>query len=348
MNEATPAPGPGHNLPPEDQQLRDNIAERHRALKVRADELLLDGKAMPDVVKEDDIPRVTDFTQSLRLHMGDIDLSRKQEKSRFDRLAKLVDGVFHGWRTPLQDLHDRVKRRLDIALSAKAERVRAEKERDAELQRQAAKAEADRLEKERQRKQAEAEAAQRQAQEAERLRVQAAIDAAPKPAPTPPPAPADDAAAPASAQPRPMTPGERVAALEAERIANLQAKRASEVADTKAKELQTVSHQAERARASFAGASVKVQKVQQSKASEHAKTRGVYGAVATLQEFWDHGPIDRKAMFDHAPTRRIIWRLLSDDALVEAVKAHIGAAGGNKPDKLAGVEFFKNTRTQVR
>lgn len=75
------------------------------------------------------------------------------------------------------------------------------------------------------------------------------------------------------------------------------------------------------------------------KPAELSRTRGDYGATASLRTFWDFRDLDRAALDlerlrEHLPI----------DALEKAVRAHIKAGGR----VLKGVEIFENTHSVVR
>lgn len=87
------------------------------------------------------------------------------------------------------------------------------------------------------------------------------------------------------------------------------------------------------------GDAVKAQKVAEVKPAELSRTRGDYGAVASLRTFWDFTELDRDAI-DLEKLRPH----LAVDAIEKAVRSYIRAGGR----RLAGVRIFENTASAVR
>ena len=137
---------------------------------------------------------------------------------------------------------------------------------------------------------------------------------------------------------------ERRAREEAERIAREEAERAAkaaaeaEAAIKAAPDLQAAIV-AEAAAAQAAADAEKAKKAAEAKPAELSRSRGDYGAVASLHTFWDFADLDRatldlEALRQHIPA----------DALEKAVRAFVKAGGRN----LKGVRIFENTETKVR
>lgn len=142
---------------------------------------------------------------------------------------------------------------------------------------------------------------------------------------------------------------------EAERAAAEAAKRAQEEANKAAATLQTeadldaaiaAEDLAKQATADAAAAS----RASNAKAAELSRTRGDYGAVASLRGFIDFDGLDRATLELDA-----LRPYLPQDAIEKAVRAYIRARGeellpviraGNQP--LKGVRIFENSRTAVR
>lgn len=160
---ATPA-GFGHNQPPKEEQLRDEILARHAHLEPRTKHLEEQLGNLPEVITEDELGPWTDFAKSLRSHLKSLDGAREIEKEPFMRASQLVDGIFKTTMEPLKKGLDTLKERLGIAADKKAARVKAEAAEKARLAR---------LEEERKQREAEAEAQRLREEAAERARVAA-------------------------------------------------------------------------------------------------------------------------------------------------------------------------------
>lgn len=344
MNAITPdKPTIGHNLPSEEQAIRDNLIEKHRSLQPRAAELLADGAKLPEVIAEDQIPQVTDFIGSVKTHMNKIEQTRKVEKDPYTRGGQIIDGYFKKMGEPLETLWSEAKRRLDRALNAKADRVRKQQEAEAARIRAEA-AERQRIaEEERKKKEAElaeararAEAAEKkQREESERL--QREIDEAERKRKE------SEAKTEQAEIERRAAIQRQVDAAAAEAAANVQKKRAEEDAAKKESAAADAQRDAERADRQLDSAAAKEHRVQTAKTSEFARTRGEYGKLGTLQEFWNHTGLDRDTL-----DKRAIWKFISDEALEQAVGRYIGSFAGNEPKPIKGVKFFKDSSAVVR
>ena len=137
---------------------------------------------------------------------------------------------------------------------------------------------------------------------------------------------------------------ERRAREEAEQVAREEADRAAkaaaeaEAAIKAAPDLQAAIV-AEAAAAQAAANAEKAKKAAEAKPAELSRTRGDYGAVASLHRFWDFADLDRatldlEALRQHLPA----------DALEKAVRAFIKAGGR----ELRGTRIFENTETKVK
>ena len=129
---------------------------------------------------------------------------------------------------------------------------------------------------------------------------------------------------------------ERAARAEAERAAKAAAE--AEAAIKAASDLQAAIV-AEAAAAQAAADAEKAKKAAEAKPAELSRSRGDYGAVASLHTFWDFADLDRatldlEALRQHLPA----------DALEKAVRAFVKAGGR----ELRGARIFENTGTKVR
>ena len=82
----------------------------------------------------------------------------------------------------------------------------------------------------------------------------------------------------------------------------------------------------------------------QAKPAELSRTRGDYGAVASLRTFWDFRHLDRATLDLEA-----LRPHLSQEALEKAVRAYIKAnfASDHTGQQIKGVEIYQNNRAQV-
>lgn len=385
----------GHNLPSEEQAIRDNMAELYRSYQPRVDELLADGAKIPEVIPEEMIPTVTDFIGACTTHVKKVDGTRKAEKDKYTRAGQVVDGFFKRLIDKIDDgngngLKWTIQKRLKAALDAKADRERREKEdaarkereaadarkraadellrqeqeRAAAAKREAEAAEARRLEQQRilqeeirrdeERKRAATEQAERDRAAAEELARQnsdpvtgcdpANLGAEPMNTDgTGEPAAVSVETGPPPATPAPLSLAERLAVEERERLAGLAAKRTAAAAENAQRDLAEATREADRATNRATAATMQHAKVIAAPSADFARTRGDYGKVATLQDFWDISPVDRDQL-----DKRAIWKFITDEALEQAVRAYRDSFAGQEPKPLKGVTFFKNTRGQVR
>lgn len=123
---------------------------------------------------------------------------------------------------------------------------------------------------------------------------------------------------------------------EAERLAREAAEAAAKVADEKS--LQAAIEQERVAKEAVADV-VKANVAAEAKSSELSRTRGEYGAVASLRTYWTFSDIDRAAL-DLDKLRMHIPL----DALERAVRAYIKVGGR----ELRGVKIFETTDSVVR
>lgn len=168
MNQDNQTPGPGHNSGSQEDQIRDNIRERHPHLEPRASELLKTAQAVPAEISEEIAGKVADFIKSISAHIKAIDGARSLEKEPYIKGGRIVDGLFKKMAEPLETAKKELEKRLGIVLRAKEERERREAAEKARREREEAE-ERKRVADELARKQREeAEAAKRAAEEAER------------------------------------------------------------------------------------------------------------------------------------------------------------------------------------
>lgn len=316
---AEPDPGFGHNNPPPD--LLGRLCEDHADLLKRRDELLGGiGRAPKEIEDEDTAGRMADFVQK----QIDPFLKRAKdvhqaEKEPFLSGGRTVDGF---WHTLIDDI-EKGKAALNVVRKAYADKKAAEERRRREEEARKA-AEVARLarekaaEEERKRIAAEMEAARLRDEAAEARRKQEAAEAASLQSES-------DLAAALEREARRKRDDE---AAEAARIAGEKA--AAEAARIAADE-------AERAEKSAAEAA----KAAAAKPAELGRSRGGYGGMTTLKQFYDFKDVDR-ANIDLEALR---WNL-SDDSINKAIRAWIDA---NKEAvkagrQLAGVTIFENTR----
>jgi len=86
------------------------------------------------------------------------------------------------------------------------------------------------------------------------------------------------------------------------------------------------------------------QKAAEAKAAELSRSRGDFGAVASLRTFWDHKDLDRATLDLEA-----LRPFFSQDALEKAVRAYVRAnfEPGKPGTQIKGVVIFENTTTRV-
>ena len=94
-----PAPGPGHNQPPEPidpgEGLDRQLAARHADLVARFRDLELGCARVPDPVEsDDDAARLTDFIAQCQAHIKRAEAAHKTEKAPFLKAGRVVDGFF--------------------------------------------------------------------------------------------------------------------------------------------------------------------------------------------------------------------------------------------------------------
>lgn len=124
----------------------------------------------------------------------------------------------------------------------------------------------------------------------------------------------------------------RMAREEAERLEREAAERAAAMEnESDLAAAQKAEEDAEQARLD----AEKVQKAADAKPAEMGRSRGDYGGLTTLKQFWDFADLDR-AKLDLEALRQHI----PEEALEKAVRSFIKADGR----ELAGVRIFENTR----
>lgn len=164
----TELPGIGHNVPPREQMLREEILERHKHLTPRTSELLAEAAKVPSQIAEEQAGKVADFVKSIAAQLKAIEGARQAEKEEYLKGARVVDGIFRSMSDPLKTAKTLIEERLGIVLRAREERRRKEAEEKARLEREAAEKRRREAEEAAARERAAAEEARRQAEEAER------------------------------------------------------------------------------------------------------------------------------------------------------------------------------------
>ena len=148
MNEIVqaPAPGIGDNIPPTDiDPLRARLYEDHADLFKRRDEVLVQARSLPPVIKDDDVEaRFTETMKDMRAHTKNAEAIRVKEKEFFLEGGRTVDGVL---RDAMEE-PDKERSRLN-GMVTRYKQVKAEEERQRRLEEERrAREEADRLAKE--------------------------------------------------------------------------------------------------------------------------------------------------------------------------------------------------------
>src|SRR5712672_3499460 len=95
----SPAPGLGHNQPPEPIDLvvglRERLSERHPALLARLRDLELGCARIPDPLEsEEDAATLTDFIAQCQAAIRLAEKAHKQEKEPFLTAGRVVDTFF--------------------------------------------------------------------------------------------------------------------------------------------------------------------------------------------------------------------------------------------------------------
>ena len=124
-----PAPGLGHNHPPEPLDPIDaldlRLSRTHRELVVRFVDLELGCARVPDpLVSEDEAATITDFIAQCQSHIKKAEAAHKQEKEYFLKAGRLVDAFFKRRCT-----------RLTSALAPAVLRLKAYRDQIAEVER---------------------------------------------------------------------------------------------------------------------------------------------------------------------------------------------------------------------
>ena len=409
----------GDNLPPREQQIRDEIMERHGHLIPRQKELLETVARIPEAIPEDEAGKVTDFIKAVTAHMKAINGARVAEKEPHLEASRIVDGIFKRLSEPLETAKKSIEARLGIVLRAREDRLRREAEdrarkereeaekrrqeaeerarkereaaeearraaeeaekkakeaaearqrereeherkaREAEEQRRREAEETERKEKERlaqlerereeaaeRRRAAEAAAAESERQRDEELKAAKEAEARAKKA-------AEEAEAEAERNRRAAAKREREESerlererKEADRKAREQQREAEEAARIAARDAKQAERSADHADKDLGKAvkaentaEIKVEKVDNASPAEFARTRGDYGALATLSRHWTFANLDRDKI-DLKKLRHFIPM----DGLERAVRAFIESGGR----ELTGVDIFEDDKTSIR
>lgn len=148
-----------------------------------------------------------------------------------------------------------------------------------------------------------------------------------------------------------LTLYQRQKAEEERRVREAEARRQAEDAERQGREAEAAAQAAqseqdidaaigaeELARQAKADA-VAAQKAAEVKPAELSRTRGDYGAVASLRTFWDFTELDREAI-----DLETLRAHLPVDAIEKAIRSYIRAGGRH----LRGCKIFENTATSVR
>lgn len=152
------------NARSQEEQIRDNILERHNHLPSRTKELLEGIAKVPDPIPEDIAGKVTDFIKSITAHLKAINGARVAEKEPFLQGSRIVDGIFKTMAEPLEQGKVKIEARLGIVLRAKEERERRAAEARAQAEREAAEARRREAEEKAQREREAADRARREAE----------------------------------------------------------------------------------------------------------------------------------------------------------------------------------------
>lgn len=134
-----------HNNPPSDAEiLRDRLAEEHRKMLQRADELLAAMERVPEQIDETTVGRASDFVKQLGAATKDLDRVRVSEKEPFLAGGRTVDGFF---KVPIDKL-DRAKRDVEQRIQRHLRAKEAEERRRREEAERLAREEAERARRE--------------------------------------------------------------------------------------------------------------------------------------------------------------------------------------------------------
>lgn len=129
----------GHNRAPFDIDfIREELADEHRSLLERRDELLAAGARVPAIDNEDAARKVTDFIRQIAAATKAADAARVAAKEPYLEGGRVVDGFFRPIMDPLSDLKKSVERRLTDYLREKEAQARREREEQQRLAREAA------------------------------------------------------------------------------------------------------------------------------------------------------------------------------------------------------------------
>ena len=342
-NTKTEAPATtGHNQPPDTDvdPLLERLHENHADLLTRKDKLLAAIERMPETIEDEDeetAGKMADFADQLTAFVKRADAVHDDEKAPFLSAGRTVDSFWHTLKDDIVKGKDKLTtvrkaygdRKAAAEKRAREEAERIAREEAAEAQRKAD--EAARIAREEEAAaQARADEAARQEREAREQREREATEAA-------------QAIEDEEDMEREIAHEEerkRLAAEEdaraaaAKKIAEDEAVIVKRESDARA---QAAQDEADRARV----AAEKAGKAADAKPAELGRTRGEYGGMTSLKQFWnkrnvDRATIDLEALRDHLPM----------DAIERAINSWINA---NKEDlragkQLDGVEIFEDTR----
>ena len=151
---ASPAPGPGHNLPATDLGLfLERIETQAQDIRARLGDLSVGLARIPEGdVTDDTESTITDFAKQVSIALKDAEALRKELKAPITAQGKALDDLFKTWTEPAKTMLEGLKQRLARYRSEKEARIRAEQA---------------------EREKAQREEEQRQAEEAARLEAQA-------------------------------------------------------------------------------------------------------------------------------------------------------------------------------
>lgn len=133
MTDQTPPPA-GHNNPPSPmEEFIGGLADTHRPLTTRLDDLLIGCAKAPDEVTPDNAPKVTDFIAQIKGALKEAESQRKAAKAPHDEKSKAVQAFFARLTTPIEDAMKALEKRLGVfhMKQAEAERARQDAERKA-------------------------------------------------------------------------------------------------------------------------------------------------------------------------------------------------------------------------
>lgn len=145
---------PRHNNPPPDllvgEVLRERLADDHKKLLQRCEDLRAASENMPNIDDEDIARSVADYIKQIMAAVKAVEGARVAEKEPYLAGSRTVDGFFKAASDPLDLVKRGVEKRLTIYMREKAEaerRERMERERLAREQAEAARRAAEEAER---------------------------------------------------------------------------------------------------------------------------------------------------------------------------------------------------------